>query len=119
MKRIFTLLMVLILTGCSAGNYQNISAQDAKNLINQDKVTIIDVRTPEEYNSGHIPGAKLIPLQIIEGQAEKLSKDKSYLLVCHSGNRSTQASEILKEKGFKHIYNMTGGMNNWTYDIEK
>lgn len=119
MKRLLAILMILVLAGCSGGTYKNVNAKEGKNLIDQGKVTVLDVRTPEEYNSGHIPGAKLVPLQVIEGEADKLNKDKSYLVVCHSGNRSQQASEILTEKGFKKIYNMTGGMNGWTYEIEK
>lgn len=120
-KQFLSLLVLLsiVLAGCSGTGYKNVTSKEAKDLIDKGKVTVIDVRTPEEYNSGHIPGAKLIPLQVIDGSTDSLKKDGSYLIVCHSGNRSQQASEILTEKGFKNIYNMTGGMNDWKYSIEK
>lgn len=88
-------------------------------MIDEGKVIVLDVRTPEEYNSGHIPDAELVPLQVLDGMSSELKKDKSYLIVCRSGNRSQQASEILAEKGFKDIYNMSGGMNSWTYNLEQ
>jgi rhodanese-related sulfurtransferase len=56
--------------------------------------------------------------ELIEGMSEDLDKDKSYLLVCRSGNRSQQAAELLTANGFKNVFNMTGGMNEWTYEIE-
>jgi rhodanese-related sulfurtransferase len=119
MKKLILLLVAVFLTGCSGGTYKNITADEAKDLIDEGKVVVIDVRTPEEYNSGHIPEAELVPLQVIDGMSSELIKDKSYLIVCRSGNRSQQASEILAEKGFKDIYNMSGGMNSWTYELEQ
>ncbi|MGG3560989.1 rhodanese-like domain-containing protein [Neobacillus rhizosphaerae] len=119
LKKFFFLLVAVFLTGCSGGNYKNISANEAKGMIDEGKVIVLDVRTPEEYNSGHIPDAELVPLQVLDGMSSELKKDKSYLIVCRSGNRSQQASEILAEKGFKDIYNMSGGMNSWTYNLEQ
>lgn len=119
MKRLLTFITVLLLTGCAGGTFENVTTEKAKELIDLEEVIVLDVRTPEEYNSGHIPGAELVPLQIIEGMSEELDKDKHYLIVCRSGNRSQQAADILSGKGFKNLYNMTGGMNEWTYDIEQ
>ncbi|MEH7249666.1 rhodanese-like domain-containing protein [Neobacillus niacini] len=119
MKKIFTLFAVLLLAGCMGAAFENVTVEKAKEMIDEEKVIILDVRTPEEYNSGHIPGSELVPLQVLEGMSEDLDKDKSYLLVCRSGNRSQQAAEILTSKGFKNVYNMTGGMNEWTFEIEQ
>lgn len=119
MKKLLLLVVAFFLTGCSGGSYKNITADEAKKMIDEDKVVVIDVRTPEEYNSGHIPDAELVPLQVLDGMSNELKKDQRYVIVCRSGNRSQQASEILVEKGFKDIYNMSGGMNTWTYDIEQ
>ena len=118
MRKLFTVFAFLLLTGCMGTTFENVTTENAKELIDEEKVIILDVRTPEEYNSGHIPGSELIPLQVLEGMSEELEKDKNYLLVCRSGNRSQQAAEILAAKGFKNVYNMTGGMNEWTYEIE-
>lgn len=115
---ILALLLVFALTACSSAGYRNVTPDEAKELMDQKKVTVLDVRTPEEFQAGHIPGATLIPVQELEGRLGELKKDRSYLVVCRSGNRSVQASEILTGKGFSKIYNLTEGMNAWPYEIE-
>ncbi|OCA83186.1 hypothetical protein A8F94_18900 [Bacillus sp. FJAT-27225] len=108
------LLLILALTGCSGSSYETVNAEKAKELVDSGKIDgILDVRTPEEYQAGHIEGAIMIPLQVIESQMAKLGKDKTYLVYCRSGNRSQQASEILSQNGFKHIYNMSDGYSEW------
>lgn len=120
MKKGFgAILFLLFITGCSAGSYTDVSVDEAKEMIHNGEVEVIDVRTPEEFAAGHIPGAKLVPLQVLESMQSELNKERKYVVVCRSGNRSTEASGILAENGFKNIYNMTGGMNEWTYDIEQ
>jgi rhodanese-related sulfurtransferase len=117
---LFLLSVVWMMTGCSSeSGYKNVAVDEAEKLIAEGKVEVIDVRTQEEFASGHIPGAKLLPLQEIESRMDELDKEKTYLVVCRSGNRSAQASEILVKEGFKHIYNMTGGMNEWKGDVEQ
>lgn len=115
----YVIFMLFIFTGCSSASYQNISVQEAENMINDGEIKVIDVRTPDEFASGHIPGSELMPLQVLEGMSKELDKNTAYLIVCRSGNRSQQASDILVGKGFNHIYNMTGGMNEWTGEIEQ
>lgn len=120
MKKIFgAILLLLFITGCSASSYTDVSVDEAKEMIDNGEVEVIDVRTPEEFAAGHIPGAKLVPLQVLESMQSELNKEQKYVVVCRSGNRSTEASGILAENSFKNIYNMTGGMNEWTYDIEQ
>ncbi|GHH99137.1 rhodanese-like domain-containing protein [Neobacillus kokaensis] len=120
-KFAFTLVFVLMifLTACGNKGYKNVTAEDAKQLIGNNKLIVLDVRTQEEYQQGHIPNATLIPLQELEGRLNELKTDAAYLVVCRSGKRSAQASEILTDNGFIKVYNMTGGMNNWRYEIEK
>jgi rhodanese-related sulfurtransferase len=115
------LVLIVFLSACGNenGGYQDVSVNEAKQLIDENKVVVIDVRTQEEFQEGHIPNAKLLPLQEIEQRLEELDKDGTYLIVCRSGNRSAEASEILTNNGFANIYNMTGGMGSWTYDTEK
>jgi rhodanese-related sulfurtransferase len=121
MKKIssFLILIILVLlTACGNAGYKNVSTEDAKKLIENNEVVVLDVRTPEEFQGGHIPNATLIPLQELENRLNEIDKEKGYLVVCRSGNRSAQASEILSNNGFSTIYNMTGGMNNWASEIE-
>jgi rhodanese-related sulfurtransferase len=120
MKKIIAAFMLLLLiTGCAGTSYKGVSVDEAKELIDSGEVEVLDVRTPEEFAAGHIPGAKLVPLQVIEGMLSELDKDQKYVVVCRSGNRSTEASGILAENGFKNIYNMNGGLNEWKYDLEQ
>ena len=83
------------------------------------KIQVVDVRTPEEFKDGHIPGAKSIPLQDVEKRLGEFNKEQAYLLVCHSGNRSVQAQDILEKHGFNNTYNMLQGMAQWPYKTEK
>ncbi|WLR51360.1 rhodanese-like domain-containing protein [Bacillus tianshenii] len=99
--------------------YTEIEATDEVKSLMDEGVQVIDVRTSEEFAEGHIPGATLIPLDELSDRTGELEKDKKYIIVCRSGNRSTQASEILVKEGFSNIYNFTGGMNGWEGEIEK
>lgn len=124
-KKITLLIIafVLFLVGCSSNgtnsirSYENISTDEAQSMITKKEVEIIDVRTPGEFAEGHVPEAVNLPLQDLENQVSNLDKNKSYLIVCRSGNRSGQASEVLVSKGFSHIYNMEGGMNQWKGEV--
>ena len=120
-------LACLLLTACAASTstpqqevYLNISPEEAKVLMDtQEDYVILDVRTQEEFDAGHIPGAILIPNTEIADRAEQElpNKDQLLLVYCRSGNRSKQASQILVELGYTHIREF-GGINDWPYEIE-
>ena len=121
------ILVCLLLTACAASTptpqqevYLNISPEEAKVLMDtQEDYVILDVRTQEEFDTGHIPGAVLIPNTEIADRAEQELPDKDQLLLvyCRSGNRSKQASQILVELGYTNIREF-GGINDWPYEIE-
>ncbi len=92
---------------------RNVSPFEAKKLINQGDVIILDVRTPQEYNTGYIPGAKLVPLQYLPYIAGQLNKNQKILVYCRSGSRSMQACIYLSKLGFTNVYNMQGGIIAW------
>jgi rhodanese-related sulfurtransferase len=73
---------------------------------------IIDVRQPDEYRTGHIIGAKLIPLNKLSGRMKELPHNREIVCVCASGNRSSSATRMLVKAGFNAV-NMKGGMNSW------
>ncbi len=75
----------------------------------------IDVRQPEEWEEGVIPGAKKIMLSELEGHLDSLDKDAGYVMVCRSGGRSGRASQLMESHGFKDVTNFDGGMLAW-YD---
>jgi len=89
--------------GWILANFETITPQQAKILLeNDENVTLLDVRTPEEFRTGHLRGAILIPLKKLETNLDKLSpfKNKKIIVYCQSGNRSVSASRILEKNGF-------------------
>ncbi len=105
-------------------NYKAVSADEAYKIIENISPLILDVRTPREYQSARIANSKLIPVQVLAQQIETISdyKDKDILIYCATGNRSTVASKILIDKGFKKIYNLKSGIHGWNqigYPIER
>jgi len=101
--------------------YKQISAEDAKKIIDSgDDHIILDAREQDEYNSGHIPGAILIPHTEIENRAEEMLPDKNrqILVYCRSGRRSKIAAESLIKLGYTNVKEF-GGIIDWPYDIIK
>lgn len=74
---------------------------------------VIDVRTVEEYKAGHIRGAILIPVDMLDKHFADIPKDKQVYVYCHSGRRSARAAKMLTEQGFTRIENMQGGIEAW------
>lgn len=84
-----------------------------KKLAQKPKPYLLDVRQPEEFSSGHIPGAKLIPLGELRSRMNELPKNQEILVVCQSGNRSTSATRQLTGAGYNAV-NLRGGMIAWS-----
>ena len=74
---------------------------------------VLDVRQPEEWEQGHIPGATLIPLGDLQARSHEVPKDAKVLVVCRSGNRSQQGRQILLAAGFTQVTSMAGGVTQW------
>ena len=74
---------------------------------------VIDVREPDEYESGHIPGAILVPLSTVLSNKSEFQSDETVYVVCRSGGRSMQACEILHEAGITNVANVAGGTMGW------
>jgi phage shock protein E len=98
--------------------YQDIAAEELSQTFAREKerFVVVDVRTDEEFQSGHIPGAIHIPHDEMEERAHELEsvKDRNILLVCRSGRRSVIAAHVLADKGFRRLFNLEGGMLEWT-----
>lgn len=124
-KFIPIVLTALLLCGCGAKEaketvYMNITAAEAKKLMDthQDYV-ILDVRTQEEFDEKHIPGAVLIPDYEIAQKAEIVLQNKEQLILvyCRSGRRSKLAAQELEELGYTNIKEF-GGIIDWPYEVE-
>ena len=102
-------------------NYQQITQEAAKEMMDTQEVLILDVREQHEYDGGHIPGAVLLPVGTItkDTAAAVIDElDTVVLVYCRSGNRSKTASQALVDLGYTNIYEF-GGINTWPYEIEK
>ncbi|MCD7992690.1 MAG: rhodanese-like domain-containing protein [Clostridia bacterium] len=100
--------------------YHKITAEEAKQMMDQDNVTVVDVRTADEYAAGHIPGSILVPVESIgDAKPDALPDTEAVLLVhCRTGIRSKRASDQLVELGYKHVYDF-GGIVDWPYETVK
>ena len=118
--------LLLLLTACSSPTknnqemvFLNITAEEARKLMDSEKDRIIlDVRSREEYDQGHIPGAILIPNTEIEVKAADLLPDKDQLILvyCRSGRRSKLAAQSLADLGYTNIREF-GGILDWPYEV--
>lgn len=125
-KRIGLLLgLVFLLIGCAGqpvqepeGSYEQISQEKAMKLMETETdYVILDVRTQEEFDQGHLPGAVLIPHDTINGEVSQLpDKEQLILVYCRSGNRSKQAAQALAKAGYTHVKEF-GGINTWTGEV--
>ena len=121
-KLIFLLLAVMLLTACGQNKeaaHVNITAEEAKEIMDTEEgYIILDVRTQEEYDQGHIPGAIVISHDEIEEKAEEVLTDKKQLILvyCRSGRRSKLAAEALVELGYTNIKEF-GGIIDWPYEV--
>ena len=127
-KLILIILAIFVLTACGQDKenkqeavYVNITAEQAKEIMDtQEGYIILDTRTQEEYDEGHIPGAILIPHDGILEKAESVLTDKDQLILvyCRSGRRSKLAAEDLKKLGYTNIKEF-GGIIDWPYEVEQ
>ena len=126
-KLVFLLLAVMLLTACGQDKekdqgavYMNITAEEAKQIMDTEEgYIILDARTQEEYDEGHIPGAIVISHEEITEKAEEVLTDKDQLILvyCRSGRRSKLAAEALVELGYTNIKEF-GGIIDWPYEVE-
>jgi len=119
------MLLPLLATACGVGEqtpegYENAPIQHAYEHWQQGAQSpipfiMLDVRTAEEYAEGHIKGAVLIPVQVLETRLSEVPKDKQVYVYCHSGVRSARASKMLIKHGFTNIENVVGGIEAWKH----
>ncbi len=121
MKAFITILSLVLVASLNASaadkptGHQRVGVKQFDKILKKQKLTVIDVRTPDEFGDGHIKGAKNISFYDADfkQQIGKLDKSKAYLVHCRSGGRSAKASKIMLELGFKLVYDLAPGMMGW------
>jgi phage shock protein E len=119
----FFAVMALAASICFAGGPVNLSAGEAKALLaKNNKIFLLDVRTPEEYGQAHLHAAQLIPLNELEKRVREVPRDRPILVYCAVGARSLKAAKLLTTKGFPQVYQISDGLVGWYkngFPIEK
>lgn len=122
MRSILFIALTVLITSCSNAqqdgnsNFQDMNAKEAKEMLKENpELVIIDVRTDAECADGMIEGAKQIDISKpdFNEKIAELDKEGKYLMYCRSGGRSGRAQQIMKEMGFKEVYNLSGGYSSW------
>lgn len=115
---IIALISIVLILTAKHPSYVKITPNQAYELMqSQNNCTVLDVRTPEEFSQGHIPGAILIPDYELAKRAEKELPDKNALILvyCRSGNRSRQATNTLLKLGYTNVKDF-GGIIDWPFE---
>ncbi len=120
MKRISLFVGVLALmtififvTTSEKDGIMKIDVKTLKNKLENEEITLLDVREVSEYEGGHIEGAVNAPLSSLDANQLSYPKDEPIYVICRSGNRSAQAASQLQDAGYTEIYDVSGGMLAW------
>jgi len=108
-------LVVLMNSLAGAADYRNITSREAKTIHDANrKVLFLDVRTPQEFAQGVIPGALQIPISELERRRAEIPKNRPVIVYCAVGSRSRPVAQFLSRQGFGEVYNMTDGIFGWS-----
>ena len=124
MKQIYVILLTICaLVACQPNGamYQSVDVATFAEIIQDSNVVLLDVRTPSEYQAGHIPGAILIDVtqaDFLPKCKQQLPIDKTIALYCRSGNRSKKAAQLLSQENYK-VVELNTGFNSWDGEVEK
>ena len=118
MKKVIALIgSILLLAGCSSSSSAvDLGVKEFSAKVAEAGVITLDVRTPGEFMGGFIQGAQNIDFQSgnFENEIATLDKNATYAVYCRSGNRSGQAVKVMHDAGFHNVYNLNGGVIDWT-----
>ncbi|MFC6920677.1 rhodanese-like domain-containing protein [Meiothermus taiwanensis] len=113
MKAITSLVVFLVASAGLAQGFKVVTVDDLYRALPDPKTFVIDVRTPQEYARGHVPGAVNWPLQQIEQWWSKVPKDRVVYVKCNTQNRSRVAVQYLLSRGYRNLNLVTGGIQAW------
>lgn len=116
MNRFLTLaIAILSLSACAQNTGDEVAPDKAQEMMSKEEVVVLDVRTPDEYTTGHIANAQHIDYyaEDFKQKVGELDKDKTYIVYCRSGARSGKSQAIMQSLGFEKVYNLKGGIMAW------
>jgi phage shock protein E len=111
--RLVPALIALAMTGTAVA--ANLTPAEVAEQLRNPRTApfLLDVRTSEEFAEGHVPGAKNVPVRELDGRLADIPKDRPVVVYCHSGGRAKLASNLLRERGYTNVVEMTGSMMAW------
>ena len=117
-SRLVIAILAVALAGCSSSLADGPDVQATVSVagaatLRDAGAFVLDVREPDEWATGHIPGATLIPLGELSARLGEVPADRTIVVICRSGNRSAQGREILKAAGYAAVTSVSGGMTDW------
>ncbi|MDA9033072.1 rhodanese-like domain-containing protein [Gammaproteobacteria bacterium] len=114
----FLVVSILLIRSNAIKGGKKITPQDLINLTNQDAAQLIDLRSSNEFDDGHITGSINIPYTDLEDRIHEIKKqeDKSLVLICDTGSQSANAGEVLNKSGFEKTVILSGGIGAWRLD---
>ena len=114
-KNFMSLISSMVSAVAGSNDVNNLTPDEFEEKLKDKNCVVLDVRTPEEFSSGYIRGAKNINFLStnFRNEISKLDKNKTYLVYCASGGRSAAACKIMTDLGFKEVYNLKGGIYGW------
>ncbi|MDD2898734.1 MAG: rhodanese-like domain-containing protein [Desulfuromonadaceae bacterium] len=113
-KIVLMLMMVAVFVTQAWAAEKDISAREAKALLDKNKsIYLLDVRTPQEYSQGKLAGSVLIPIGEFERRVREVPKNRTIVVYCAVGSRSKPVASFLAQRGYKDVYNVTDGIVGW------
>ncbi len=99
--------------------FKQATASEVKRRLDAgEKLRVVDVREPDEYEIARVEGAELRPMSEIQSWWQELPRDEELVVMCHHGGRSAQVSAALSQAGFQHVTNMEGGIDAWSREVD-
>ncbi|MBI2304540.1 MAG: rhodanese-like domain-containing protein [Chloroflexi bacterium] len=113
-------IVYLVVNKPAKAGYSTITAQELQAKMDAGtKMVIVDLREPELYQAGHVPGAKNIPFEEFNQRMNELNPDDDIVLVCHVGGMGDVSGTLLAERGYRQVSNLMGGMAKWVGKLVK
>ena len=97
---------------------QNLSTTELNRLLDDPTVQVVDVRQPQEWEIGHLPGARLLPLDQLPARLAEIDEERPVVFYCHHGVRSEMAGRLAEQSGHRRVSHLVGGIDAWSCEVD-